>query len=304
MLMLPIFVAGCGTKQTSDTKPTTPQVGIIDMGKAVENHPKYSEFLELGKQSDEIVAQLKTEQPAAASQVKMSQMNSDIPDQELNELSKALDQQFNAKMAAKQEELSPRLSKKADSIRLTLSEELSAYNNQIDKEYQPQIFNLELKLTTVQLTKEEGTLVQGQLEELRSKRSSAMNLKSEQLVGRMAEMMAPEKAAVEQELATYAKELHEELSKQFGIKQTEMTARNNEQQITTPQEQPINEKQEQLRMKQQEIEALQQFIIEDIREKTAKAAVENGFEVIVANVVVNVNAIDITSIVIAECNKE
>jgi len=56
-------------------------------------------------------------------------------------------------------------------------------------------------------------------------------------------------------------------------------------------------------LKKQEIAALQDLIIVNITEKTAKIAAESGYEAVLTNVTVNVSAVDITTQVIAECNK-
>ena len=303
MLIVATFIAGCGTKQTQDTKTKAPQVGIIDMEKAIQGHPKYNTFLNLEKQAQEIANQLKTEQFEITSQAEFPQLHPDEATKTMDELGKASEQEFNAKMTAKQAELSPRLNKKAEEIHLSLSQELEAYKAQVDKEYQSPIFNVELKLNTLQLTKEEGALLQGELEGLRSKRYTEINEKSEQLAARMNELMAYEKAAVDQELAAYAQGLTEELSKQTGIRQAEIVARMGQQKILAKPEQPFNEKEEQLVMKRQEIEALQEFIVENIREKATKVAIDNEYEVILTHVAVNIKAVDITSMVIAECNK-
>lgn len=303
MLIVATFIAGCGTKQTQDTKTKAPQVGIIDMEKAIQGHPKYNEFLELEKQAQEIGNQIKTEQFEITSQAEFPQFHPEEANKTMDELGKASEQEFNAKMTAKQVELSPRLNQKAEEIHLSLSQELEAYKAQVDKEYQSPIFNLELKLSTLQLTKEEGAALQGELESLRSKRYTAINEKSEQLAARMNELMADEKAAVDKELAAYAQGLNEELSKQVGVRQSEIVARMDQQKILAKPEQPFNEKEEQLVMKRQEIEALQGFIVENIREKAAKVAIDNEYEVILTHVAVNITAVDITSMVIAECNK-
>ena len=303
MLIVATFIAGCGTKQTQDTKTTASPIGIIDMEKAIQGHPKYNEFLELEKQAQEIADQLKTEQFEITNQAEFPQFHPEEGNKTMDELGKASEQEFNAKMTAKQAELSPKLNKKAEEIHLSLSQELEAYKAQVDKEYQSPIFNLELKLSTLQLTKEEGALLQGELESLRSKRYTAINEKSEQLAGRMNELMADEKAAVDKELAAYAQGLNEELSKQTGIRQAEIVARMDQQKILAKPEQPFNEREEQLVMKRQEIAALQGFIVENIREKVAKLAIDNEYEVVLSHVAVNIKAVDITSMVIAECNK-
>ena len=51
------------------------------------------------------------------------------------------------------------------------------------------------------------------------------------------------------------------------------------------------------------MQALQDSIIENIKDKTGKVAVDRGFEAVLTNALVNVSGVDITDAVIAECNK-
>lgn len=304
MLVLTIFVAGCGTKKTPDTEvPAAPQVGIIDMTKAVKGHPQYNQLMNLGQQADTIAAQLEAQQ-VGAGRVAPNQAISDVSEKQMTELNTASKQEFNAKMSAKQEELSPRITAKVDSSRKALSDEMKTYNDQVDKEYQPQIFNLQLKLKTVQLSKEEAATTQAELEKVQAKRSEALGVKQKQLSARMDELVAPEKAAVDAELAAYAQDLNEQISQQAAAKQGEIVARGNEQQKPVAQNnQAQSGMPEQLAMKKQEYAALQASIIANVIEKASKIAVDNGYEAVLTNVAVNVNAVDITTQVIDECNK-
>ncbi|WP_378950964.1 molecular chaperone Skp [Pelosinus sp. sgz500959] len=301
MLVLALFTAGCGAKPTQDTKVQTPQVGIIDMTKAIKGHPKYNQLMDLTKQADTIAGQLEAQQLAAMQQV---QLSPEISQSEMEELSKVLEQEFNSKMSAKQEELSPRINAKADYVRQTLSAEMDAYNDQIEKEYDPQILNLQLKLKTVQSTKEETAALQADLEKLQAQRSEALAAKQKELVARMDELVSVEKNAVEQELGVYAKQLNEDLAKQAGVKQAEIAARSNQkQQLAVQSDQGLSELQQQLVMKKKEIEALQEFMLANITEKTAAVGTEGHYDVVLTNVAVNVSGVDITTKVITECNK-
>jgi len=304
MLVFALFIAGCGTKKVEDTKtPVAPQVGIIDMNKAVKGHPKYNQLMTLGQQADTMAAQLEAQQIAVARQASV-QAIPDVSQNQLTELNKASEQEFSAKMSAKQDELSPQISAKADAVRRTLSDEMSAYTAQLDKEYQPQLFNLQLKLKTVQLTKEETAVLQTELEKIQTLRSDALAAKHAALAAKMDELMAPEKAAVDQELAAYAKQINDEISNKATTLQSEMIARGNEQHMpVTQMDQATGQMQEQLAMKKQEIQALQESIIANITDKTATVAIAGGFETVLTNVAVNVSAVDITTQVITECNK-
>ena len=302
MLVFVLFIAGCGTKKAEDTTPPVPQVAVIDMNKAFKAHPKYNQLVTLGQQADTIAAQLDAQQLATNRQIP-TQPIPDVSDNQLAELNKASEQEFSAKMSAKQDELNPRLAAKAEAIRGTLSAEMKTYTEQVDKEYKPQVFNLQLKLKTVQLTKEETTALQTELEKIETQHSATLNAKQEQLAGRMDELMAPEKAAIQQQLAAYATELNAEISKKAAGKQAEIVARGSEQQMPTTVTEQVPVDTSPLALKKQELEALQESIIADITDKTGKVAIDNGFAAVVANVAVNVSAVDITTQVITECNK-
>ena len=298
-----MLVAGCSTKKDQDTKaPAQPQVGIIDMNKAVKGHPKYNQFLILEKQANTIAA--KVEQAALAPQNQSNQTMPEMPQGNTTELNKAFEQEYNEKMAMKQKEMNTRLAAKEAALHKTLSEELKVYSEEVDKEFQPQIFNLQLKLKTVQLTKEETTSLQGELETLQTQHAKKMDEKQAQLVKQMEQTMAPEQAAAEEELGVYSNQLNQELSKRAAAKEAELALRSAPQ-ATIPDTTKLvdDDLSNQLVMKQQEMQALQDSIIENIKDKTGKVAVDRGFEAVLTNALVNVSGVDITDAVIAECNK-
>ena len=66
---------------------------------------------------------------------------------------------------------------------------------------------------------------------------------------------------------------------------------------------PRSDQEQQLALKKQEIIALQDFIMNDIKTKAAKVAVEKGLEVVFSDIKANVNAVDVTAAVIAEFKK-
>lgn len=274
------------------------------MDKAVKAHPKYNQLMMLAQQANTISAQLEARHVRSADTNQKIETINGLSLTAVEELNKAFEQEFNAKMTSKQDVLSSRISGKADAVHRILSEELNAYNEQLEKEYQPQIFNVQLKLKTVQLGKDEAAALQAELEKLQKQRAEAMAAKQAQLAARMDEQVAGEKTAVEQELAAYAQELNADLSKQLAAKQAEIALRGNNQSTTaTPSDQLAIDLSQQLELKKQEISALQGFIIQNITDKTAKVATEGGFEAIITNVAVNVSAVDITTLVITECNK-
>jgi phage host-nuclease inhibitor protein Gam/Skp family chaperone for outer membrane proteins len=309
MIAFMMLVAGCSTKQQvqEPKAPEKPLVGVIDINKAAKAHPKYNQLQSLQQDANTLEAQVQAEQTAAAQRNQATLPLSDTSQGDMAELNKAFQQQFTDKMSVKEKEVNAKLAAKENSIHQTLSDEFKTYTDQVDKEYQPQIFNLQLKLKTVQLTKEDADSLQEELGKLQTEQADKMAAKQKELAAKMDEMLAPDKTAAQQELEAYSKQVNEEISKQAAAKQAEIAVRSS-QQLSAPSaalqgQATDGSKEQQLAMKQQEIQALQDSIIENIRDKTSKIAIERGLEAVLTNVTVNASAVDITDAVIAECNK-
>jgi len=301
LLTVTLLAAGCGTKSTPETKTTAvPQVGILNVDKAVQAHPKYADYQRLQKEYNTLAAQASVEKQAAAQG--QAQDNA-MPDGALQGLNEALGQEFNSKVAAKQNEISVRLNQKVDQVRRDLSGQFDAYTKEIDETYQNQIFSLQLKLKTVQLSKEEMEALQKQLEQLQGERSAKLAAKEKELSGQLEAVMAPEKAAAEKELSAYANEVNTALQQQAAVKSAEIAARMQTAPLQSQAGQGRTETEQKAALKSQEITVLQDSIIKDIQDKTAKIAAERSLEAVLGVYKVNVSAVDITDAVIAEIKK-
>jgi hypothetical protein len=301
LLTVTLLAAGCGTKSTPETKTAAaPQVGILNVDKAVQAHSKYADYQRLQKEYNTLAAQAAVEKQAAAQG--QAQDNA-MPDGALQGLNEALGQEFNSKVAAKQNEISVRLNQKADQVRRDLSGQFDAYTKEIDETYQSQIFSLQLKLKTVQLSKEEMEALQKQLEQLQGERSAKLAAKEKELSGQLEAAMAPEKAAAEKELSAYANEVNTALQQQAAAKSAEIAARTQTAPLQSQVGQGRTETEQKAALKSQEITVLQDSIIKDIQDKTAKIAAERGLEAVLGVYKVNVSAVDITDAVIAEIKK-
>ena len=117
----------------------------------------------------------------------------------------------------------------------------------------------------------------------------------------MEQLMAPEKAAAEKTMNAYAQEVQTLLSQKATEKGAELSKRQNP--LPVPDGSLSTQAQQQLTAKRQEIEALQQYIVENIRTQAGKVAVAKGLDAVITKVLVNVSAMDITDEVIAQCNK-
>lgn len=307
MLVFMMLVAGCGIKKVQDAKePPQPQIGIVDMEKAVKSHPKYNQLLSLEQEVRSLAAQEQARQAVLHQETQEGGvMTPHSSSDELTELSKGFQQEFTENMEIKQQEINARLAEKEKVSHAELAQELQAYGEQLEKEYQPQIFNLQLKLKTIQLSKEEAASIQQQLEDLQRQHAEKIADKQKELSARMTEKMAPEKKAADQEMESYSKQLNEQIAKKAAAKQAEIAARNAGQTALQVTPQPVNgTSSQQLVMKQQEAQVLQDAIFQDIKDKTGKVAVASGLDAVLTNVAVNVNAVDITALVITECNKQ
>lgn len=302
MVFVVAFTAGCFNKSAKDTNATSASVGVIEMTKAVQAHPKYQQLTILRQQLNTLIAQ------AQAKQQPVSGLSPAGMVQDHAALNTAFEQEYKEKMSAKQSELHQTLVAKADHLRSQLATEFKEYTEEIDKDYQPQIFSLQLKLKTLQLSKEEMASFQAELEKLQQTRSEKLAAKEKQLAEQMDKTMAPEQAAVEQELAAYSQQLNNELAQKAAAKGAEIAERNNlaanaNNLANAAVANSMRELEQQAGMKRQEISTLEQAIIQDVRDKAAKVAAERQLDTIIANAQINVNAVDITEAVIAEFKK-
>lgn len=296
------IITGC-SKSAQDTK-TPPQdtVGIIDMDKAIKAHPKYSDYQRLQKELNTLMAQAGAQsQPASVNQATNGMPT--LPEGAAAGINEALSQEFNAKMDAKKAEIKERLDAQAKKVQAELSAGLDAYTQEVDKEYQPRIFSLQLKLKTLQLSKEEMAALQKELEQVQNERSAKIAAKQKQLSSSLNGRMAPLQAAAEQELNSYGQQLHQELAARGAAKTAEMTARMEQPAVQPPVGGASSEFNGQITLKKQEISALQEFILGDIRDKAAKVAAERKIQAVLTAYKVNVKAIDITDAVITEFKK-
>ena len=299
LVLAGLMVSGCGNKPPVENKPAVAQIGIINVQKAVQNHPRYSAYQALEKEFATLRAQAETQQyQAAGDQGTLSAST----DKALAGIRDALGQEFTAQMAAKEKELNSTLAQKAEQLSRELSTEFESYGKEIDQTYQPQIFSLQLKLKTVQLTKEEGEQLQKQMETLQAERAAKLSAKEQELAGKMDNRMSAAKAAAGEELNAYAAQLNAGLEQQGAAKSAELAARMNSQ---SPQasSSPLAELQKKLAGKEQEIGAMQDTIIRDISDKAGKIAVSRNLEIVLSEYTVNIQAVDITDAVISELKK-
>lgn len=301
LLVGAVLLSGCA-RTTPETKPPgAPQAGVIDMNKAVQYHPKYQDWQTLKQQAVTIEEQLAAAgniNTAASGQVLNMAGNMDAG------LKAAGEQEFKIRMTAKQEELQAQLTEKANRMREELSAQFKAYAAELDKEYQPQIFNLQLKLQTVRMDEKEAEAVKQALDAVKAEQAAKLAAKEQELSASMEKTLAPEQAAMEQELAAYARQLNVDLANKMSAQAAALNAKLGQTSPeTSSQTAAAGGLKQQLGMKQQEIKVLEEYIRNDVRDKAAKVAAERGLDTVLTGHIVNVNAVDVTEAVIAAFKK-
>lgn len=303
LLLSAVFFTGCSRSATPETKsPITPQVGVIDMDKAVKAHPKYPEWQKLKQQAATMSQRLSMNAGQAASPAEPPP-SIDMQGSAATGLQTAAEQEFNAKMAAKQRELQAVLDQKANQIQNELAAKHSVYAEELDEEYRSQIFNYQLKLQTIRMDEQQAAEVKKKLDDLKAEQAGKMAAKEKELSQSLAALMEPEKAAMQEELSRYAGQIQAELNARTSARMATIAGQTG-QEITAPAPTAVNlQVEQQLGMKQQEIDVLEEYMLNDIRDKAGKVAIERNLDTVLTGYQVNVTAVDITNAVIAAFKK-
>ncbi len=288
-----LVIAGCGSQQAKTTPPVQSKIGLIVMEKAIQAHPKYADVQRLQKDYAALAARIEAEQAQGlATSPGLPAPGS--PDA----LEQAAAKEFEARMKAKEAEVRTRLQAAADEVSRGMAAELDAYIRELDQEYQPQIFSLQLKLKTVQLSKEEAAPLQAEMDKLQQERAAKISARQQELLAKSDAVMKGKQSEAEKELAAYAQSLNNELAGKLAGRQAEIAGR-----VAPPGATGGPAAAEKLAATGRQIAAVQETIIADIRDKAAKVAVQSGLDTVLAEVKVNVSATDITDAVIAEFKK-
>lgn len=294
-------MSGCASKSVPK-EPAAPAVklGIIDMQQAIQAHPRFAEHDALQQEAQAVQQKLRTYRPVQASLTDM-----EVPaslDQRIDGFQAAQEQEFQNKISERQAELNKQLAAKAAAVSEQLTTDMRAYEQELDKTYQPQLFNIQLKIKTVQMEQSELDVLKKQMEELQSEREQKLAVRRQELTAQINAAMLPEQQRSEAELNEYGRQLHEELAAAAAAKQQEIAMR-------PPLLNPLPEDATQANLEkrlaelEQQLNVLEDIIVQDIRDKTAKIAADKGLQDVITKVLLNVQAVDITQEVIAACKK-
>ena len=273
----------------------TPVYAYADLGHVVMSHPRYSEYHRLELEYNAMVAQYQFEQwnysrKAQAEGLSMQQFAAvDAVG------TAALNQELQAKVAIKQDELNNRLKQQYDA----LVEEKKKTTPVISDADALKIVNLQLKLKTLDLSKEERAATEEQLQAL-LRGSNADVRVTGSTADEIAAAMAPYKAQAKKELEDYAQQVKTDLE---GRKLQSQAAF--QQQIGTLKDRPEpavwnKEWKDKLDAKEKEMNDVKEAIMADIRDKAAAVAQEQGIDMIFSDYEGVGTAADVTDDIIAK----
>ncbi|MDF2563955.1 MAG: hypothetical protein K0Q53_350 [Massilibacillus sp.] len=279
---------------------TQTDIGIIDMNKALKAHPKYQDLVRLKKELNSLTAQNEAAQNFT--------IDNQAPLVNQGSLDDAMQQKQNEKLIAKHAEISERLKRKNKELTDQFGKEFEAEVATINTYYQPILFDLKLKAETANITEEARKELNNKRMNLESERNQKIAQKQQEFNNKLNTIMQDETKKGEIELAEERKQIEEEAKTERNVKQEEIDTRNN-QAMTNQNEaikldiNQVTKGKETIIYKEQEIAVLEESMNNDIASKVAKIAIEKNLATVLAVVQVNVNAIDITDLVIAEFKK-
>ncbi|MDF2501521.1 MAG: hypothetical protein K0Q77_2235 [Anaerosporomusa subterranea] len=286
-MLLVLLTAGCAKK--TEVVQSKPEMGVLNMTKAVKSHPRYAEVEKLQAERATLLAQLsrqKSETIAASQQAGIDMTN----------LSKATDQEFQTKMASKHDELNRQLQAQSETLRRQINEQVDKYVRELDESYQNRTFGLQVKMKTVDLSKEEQAAIQKQLDEIQNERMGKIVARQQELTAGMNDSMKQAEQAAAKDLDVYGQQLKSNLSAELAQKAQAMQTLPGGG-LSMPAADNIQGK---LVANQRDLAKLQQEIITDIKQRAATIATQYGLTTVLADVEIFTSATrDITTDVIA-----
>ena len=248
--------SGCASqKPTGSTpaKPATPAHAMVDVQKVLDAHPLRSKLRQM---EQELAA---AEEKAAADTSAM-----DTVRREYETAMKVREDGDKAALAKKQTELGDEL-----------TEQRRSYIDTLEKEYRPLLFNIDLKLNTVQVSAMEKAALQKERDRLLAERQQKLKTKEDELAARFQKEMDAFAAELAGKSEAYAKQWMEQRMRRL-------------------QQEPVSPEHEKQR---QAIVELSNRMIDDVRATVAKVALQEKLELVWLRQAVHMPIRDITDLV-------
>jgi len=253
-----VFVAGCASAPTPPAEKVAGlRHGVANMQRLLEAHPEWEKLRQL-------------ERSLAAADAGPSQTSLDTARRE-----------FDTAMEARQHQDKVAVEKKEEQFRGELGEQRRLFIETLEAEYQPILFNLDLKLKTVQLSPTESQSLQKERARVEAERQQKLAAKDAALT-----------AQFQQEMSKFADALSVQ-TKDYANKWMD----DRMQQLKTDSVNPEKEK------RQQEFVELSGKIKQDVRSAVSKVAQQEKLDIVWTRLVARQQAIDITDAVAGELTK-
>ena len=250
--------AGCASQKPAApaVKPAVPAHAMVDVQKVLEAHPLRSKLRQM-------------EQEMAAAEAKAAADTS------------AMDtarREYDTAMKVREDGDKTALAKKQTDLGDELTEQRRSYIDSLEKEYRPLLFNIDLKLNTVQVSATEKAALQKERDRLLAERQQKLKTKEEELAARFQKEMDAFAAELAGKSEAYAKQWMEQRMQRL-------------QQETVS---PEREKQ------RQAIVELSNRMIDDVRAAVAKVALQEKIELVWLRPAIHMPIRDITDLVTRE----
>ncbi len=297
MVLLVILIAGFflyrHLQTPAEPKVEAPTIGIVDVEKAMIVHPMYTQYQTLKGEYESLQAEYRAEQrmlseKAAAEQKALDAVHKNPA------LYASLEEEYKAKLAAKEDEINSRLSKEFAVLIQKYRLEYQVTGNATNIE----VVNLQLALQGLNLSAQERADKEAKLKELLAQSGEAPNVFAE-VNAAVQKEMAPKRAAAQEELAAYEKELTATL-----IEKRDQTLSSEAQAVVSTNNLPNavawNEDwKKKLSAKQLELNSVEKAMMDDIKIRVGAIAESKHLSLVLTTVEAKQNVLDITDAVIA-----
>lgn len=262
IICLVLWSAGCAVNPTAPTTPAKapePVFAMVDMQKLLEAHP-------------ERVRLRKMEQDLAAL---------DAATQDKSQLLEAAKIEFESAMKIRQNQDQAMIEKKQAELTEQLNVERRQFIEKLETEYRPLLFNIDLKLKSLQNSPTESQSLQQEKSRLENERQQKLKTKEDELIAHFQSEMKGFSQALNAKSEAYAKKWMD----------------NRMQELQKPVVAPEREKQ------RQEIVALSGQMMHDVRNAVAMVAEREKIELVWYKPAVRKSVKDITELVTREITK-
>ena len=262
IICLILWSAGCAVNPTAPTTPAKapePVFAMVDIQKLLEAHPERARLR-------------KMEQDLAAL---------DAAAQNKSQLLEAAKIEFESAMKIRQNQDQAMIGKKQAELTEQLNVERRQFIEKLETEYRPLLFNIDLKLKSLQNSPTESQSLQQEKSRLENERQQKLKTKEDELIAHFQSEMKGFSQALNAESEAYAKKWMD----------------NRMQELQKPVVAPEREKQ------RQEIVALSGRMMHDVRNAVAMVAEREKIELVWYKPAVRKSVKDITELVTHEITK-